>query len=196
MEVVLSHLILFTHLCQKDILVGHLVIVIQINVDVHCADECTLSGSEKSLTDQPSSETVSASEDDSDPTIGWCGFRIVGDNIDKTVRPRDMRHNHQSTSLHYFHSYAVKDRVDVSDLSPEVPLVTSKEIDVNLFLPSPEDCQSLEANFCTLMTRILVKHIPGISHLSSVVLQHIPHPYSVAMSKKSEVVCLYIKNNI
>eukprot|EP00731_Ephydatia_muelleri_P034686 Em0072g4a len=154
------------------------------------SDECTLSGSEKSLTDQPSSETVSASEDDSDPTIGWCGFRIVGDNIDKTVRPRDMRHNHQSTSLHYFHSYAVKDRVDVSDLSPEVPLVTSKEIDVNLFLPSPEDCQSLEANFCTLMMRILVKHIPGISHLSSVVLQHIPHPYSVAMSKKSEVVPL------
>ena len=53
-----------------------------------------------------------------------------------------------------------------------VPLVTSKEIDV--------------------MMRILVKHIPGISHLSSMVLQHIHHPYSVAMSKKSEVVCLYI----
>lgn len=158
--------------------------------NVHCADECTLSGSEKSLTDQPSSKTISASEDESDPTIAWCGFRIVGDNIDKTVRPREMRHNHQSTSLHYFHSYAVKDRVDVSDFSPELPLVTSKEIDVNIFLPSPEDCQTLETNFCTLMTRILVKHILGISHLSSMVLQHIPHPYSVAMSKKSEVVCL------
>lgn len=101
-----------------------------------------------------------------------------------------MRHNHQTTSLHYFHSYAVRDRGDVSDLSTEVPLVTSKEMDVNILLPSPDDCQTLETNFCTLMMRILVKHIPGISHLSSMVLQHIPHPYSVAMSKKSEVVCL------
>ena len=83
--------------------------------------------------------------------------------------------------------------MDVSDLSPEMPLVISKEIDVNIFLASPEDRQTLEANFCTLMMRILVKHIPGISHLSSMVLQHIHHPYSVAMSKKSEVVCLYIK---
>ena len=164
--------------------------------DVYGADECTLSGSEKSVSDQPSSDTVSASEDERYPTIGWCGFRIVGDNIDKTVRPRDMRHNHQTTSLHYFHSYAVRDRVDVSDLSTEVPLVTSKDMDLNIFLPSPEDCQTLETNFCTLMMRILVKHIPGISHLSSMVLQHIPHPYSVAMSKKSEVVCLNIKNNL
>eukprot|EP00731_Ephydatia_muelleri_P026207 Em0018g307a len=53
--------------------------------------------------------------DDTAPTDleEWCGFRLVGDNIDKTIGPRDMRLNNQSKSLHYFHVYAVKDRVDV-----------------------------------------------------------------------------------
>eukprot|EP00731_Ephydatia_muelleri_P005283 Em0002g1459a len=43
----------------------------------------------------------------------WCGFCLVGDNVDKTIGPRDMRLNNQSKSLHFFHVYAVKDRVDV-----------------------------------------------------------------------------------
>ncbi len=41
-------------------------------------------------------------------------FKIVGDNIDKTIRPREMRSDHQTRSLHYFHSYAVRDRIDIS----------------------------------------------------------------------------------
>ena len=36
----------------------------------------------------------------------WYGFKIVGDNLDKTIKPRDMRSNHQSQSLHYFNLYA------------------------------------------------------------------------------------------
>ena len=48
---------------------------------------------------------------DSAPPAEWTGFKIVGDNIDKTVRPRHMRSDRQAESLHYFHSYAVKDRV-------------------------------------------------------------------------------------
>ena len=53
MVIVLSHLILFTHLCQKDILSGRAFDYGNVMTNVHCADECTLSGSEKSLTDQP-----------------------------------------------------------------------------------------------------------------------------------------------
>ena len=33
------------------------------------------------------------------------GYRICGDNIDKTVRPRYMRSDKKNVSLHYFHSY-------------------------------------------------------------------------------------------
>ena len=44
-------------------------------------------------------------------------YQLVGDNIDKNVRPRDMRSDHQTRSLHYFHTYAVRDRVDISHFS-------------------------------------------------------------------------------
>ena len=39
---------------------------------------------------------------------------LQGDNIDKNVHVRDMRVDNQNTSLHYFNSYAVKDRVPCS----------------------------------------------------------------------------------
>ena len=32
-------------------------------------------------------------------------YKVVGDNIDKEVRPRQMRSDHQTRSLHYFHIY-------------------------------------------------------------------------------------------
>ena len=37
-------------------------------------------------------------------------YIVVGDNIDKNVTPRDMTVGNQVKSLHYFHSYAVKDQ--------------------------------------------------------------------------------------
>ena len=50
---------------------------------------------------------------------GWFGFKIVGDNIDKTVKPRHETLHQRSQSLHYFHAYAVRDRIDFSFLSAE-----------------------------------------------------------------------------
>lgn len=47
----------------------------------------------------------------------WVSFKIVGDNIDKNVQPRFMRVDAPTRSLHYFHAYAVKDRVDLSSFS-------------------------------------------------------------------------------
>ena len=38
-------------------------------------------------------------------------YKIIGDNLDKNVKPsaRDMRSDHQTRSLHYYHAYAVRD---------------------------------------------------------------------------------------
>lgn len=52
----------------------------------------------------------------------WTGFRIVGDNVDKNVRPRYQRLDYQTQSLHHFHSYACLDRIDFSGLSDSSPL--------------------------------------------------------------------------
>ena len=37
----------------------------------------------------------------------WNGFKLCGDNIDKTVKPRYMTITKQSQSFNYFNSYAV-----------------------------------------------------------------------------------------
>ena len=34
------------------------------------------------------------------------GVKLVGDNVDKTVKTRYMRVDQQGHSLHYFHAYA------------------------------------------------------------------------------------------
>ena len=54
---------------------------------------------------------------DTEDNVECYGFKIVGDNLDKYVKPRYMRVNKQAQSLNYFNCYAVKDRIDSSSLS-------------------------------------------------------------------------------
>ena len=44
-------------------------------------------------------------------------YKIVGDNIDKNIRASFQRIDHQTKSIHYFHTFAAKDRIDFSNLS-------------------------------------------------------------------------------
>ena len=41
------------------------------------------------------------------------GYKFVGDNVDKNVRPSRERAEMKPQFLHYFHSFAVKDRVPI-----------------------------------------------------------------------------------
>lgn len=43
---------------------------------------------------------------------GMIGYTLCGDNIDKNVRRRYQRSDKTTISLHHFHMYAVKNRVD------------------------------------------------------------------------------------
>ncbi|KAL5475126.1 hypothetical protein EMCRGX_G027185 [Ephydatia muelleri] len=123
-------------------------------------------------------------------TEEWSGFRLVGDNIDKNVKPRDMRINSQTSSLHYFHAYAVKDRISFKHLSADATMIFPQDIDFNVFYPSVEDNFQLVSNFETLVTRMFVQHIPGLQSLSAMANHHIEHQYSKNMALKSEVVPL------
>ena len=126
---------------------------------------------------------------------GTCArFRLVGDNIDKNVKPRDMRINSQTSSLHYFHAYAVKDRISFKHLSADATMIFPQDIDFNVFYPSVEDNFQLVSNFETLVTRMFVQHIPGLQSLSAMANHHIEHQYSKNMALKSEVVCSYTKH--
>ena len=56
--------------------------------------------------------------------------KLVGDNINKSIKPRHMRIKSQTHSLHYFHSYVVKDRVAFWDLddNPSLPNFNSNDV--------------------------------------------------------------------
>ena len=80
----------------------------------------------------------------------WMGFKIVGDNVDKSFNPSFQRINRAKQSLHYFHAYAVLDRIDFSGLSE---YSKQEAIDVNSLLPNVEDLKMMKSNFEVLVSR-------------------------------------------
>lgn len=119
------------------------------------------------------------------------GYRICGDNIDKTVRPRYMLSNKGNQSLHYFHSYAVLNRIDVSSLSdsPVDVRALKPEIVADTLVPSLSDDTVLKKNMATLVSRVLVSHLKFFEvSCKDAVDWHIQHKFSQEMSQKSTVV--------
>ena len=123
------------------------------------------------------SDVVDVGEGD-DEKETWPGFKLVGDNIDKTIKPRDMRINNQANSVHYFNFYAVRDRINFSHLSSNAGMISPEDIKFDAYYPSSDDDNKLLLNFEILVTRILVKHLPGMEKLSNKVTDHISHKYS------------------
>ena len=115
-------------------------------------------------------------------------YVIQGDNIDKTVRARDMRVDNQNQSIHYFNSFAVRDRIP----SVENPVESNhQKIDsapLSTFLPTAEDCSAIRDGYITLISRVLVENLVFLAPFKQCVPQHIVHEYSQEMSKKSEMV--------
>eukprot|EP00731_Ephydatia_muelleri_P006750 Em0003g998a len=141
----------------------------------------------------PLAATEQNSPQDGSPVLDcgeWNGFKLIGDNIDKNIKPRDMRINNQTKSLHYFHAFAVKDRINFSDITNNAELVFPDDIDYSVFYPNDDDDAQLVSNFQTLVTRIFVEHIPHLQHLFGKVTHNIQHKYSKNMSIKSTVVPL------
>ena len=119
-------------------------------------------------------------------------YVIQGDNIDKTVRARDMRVDHQNQSLHYFNSFAVKDRIPKVDNPVELDHQTVDSAPLSKFLPTVNDCNDIRDGYITLMSRVLVEHLAFLAPFKQCVPQHIIHTYSQEMSKKSEMVGLQL----
>ena len=90
---------------------------------------------------------------------GWFGFKIVGDNIDKNVRPRHQSVDTRTQSLHYFHAFAALDHVNLSLHSEIRPNVNLTEFDLQCLLPSPEDLDELKINFEVHIARIITKYM-------------------------------------
>ena len=134
--------------------------------------------------------------DTSQPTLtsgsSHFGYRLVGDNIDKTVRARYIRADRScNRSLHYFHSFALKNRIDFShlpDVYPHTCLPSPHQLSLSL-LPSKDDDKALVNSFIVHVSRILATHMPFFKvAFEDVVEWHMKHPYYDQMSQVSEVV--------
>jgi len=45
------------------------------------------------------------------------GYRLVGDNIVKNIQRRHLWPDRRNQPVHYFHAYAIENRIDVSEYS-------------------------------------------------------------------------------
>ena len=93
------------------------------------------------------------------------GYEVVGDNIDKGMKARYMRYDaHCNKSIHYFHSFAVLNRVDFSSLPDEYAnMCLNHPYKVALsLLPSADDDRALRKLFVvhTCISSILFTHVP------------------------------------
>lgn len=121
------------------------------------------------------------------PLSQWHGFKYVGDNVDKNVKPRHQTLDSQGKSLHYFHYYAVMDRIDLSTESDEPPSeIVSLTIDD--ILPTEDDYTTILSNFATLASRVICEHLAGFAPFKHLVKQHIEHIHQKEMCQRSKVV--------
>lgn len=120
---------------------------------------------------------------------GFFICRIVGDNWDLEVKARYQTKSQNNKSLHYFHAYAVKDRVVAEGLDNKRPQKNIMEIEMQEFLPTPEVQEARVSDLINIIPRVLVKYLTPYSTFKKAVIYHIPHPHSKEMVEKSEVVC-------
>ena len=123
------------------------------------------------------------------PDLGPCyTFKVVGDNIDKSVHPRHMRMDYQAKSLHYFHIYGVLDRIDFSSLDDNIRVPDTTKIDFAEIMPSLEDVIAIKKCFSLHILRTLKKYSSFFLSVGKGVERHIQHYHSVQMAKKSNIV--------
>ena len=113
------------------------------------------------------------------------------DNIDKTIKPNDMRMDYQTQSLHYVHKYAVADRIDLSTFDDKPCRPEIGKIRLDKMLPTKEDGEAIQQNMAFLVAQVLIKNIPFLKPFARSLGRHILHPLSQEMSHKSEVVSIW-----
>ena len=105
-------------------------------------------------------------------------YKLVGDNIDKKITPRYSRTYNKSKSLHYYHSYAVQDRIIVFGLPTSIPrpLPMTSDLVAQSLLPSSADDATLVKNIKIIFSRVLNETL-NFFHVtfSDVIEWHITH---------------------
>lgn len=80
------------------------------------------------------------------------GYKIVGDNIDKYIKPRFLTTSTLPRFIHHFHFYAVKNRIK-SDRLSDIPPIIPDTFETEKILPNEADHENIVKNFETLVAR-------------------------------------------
>jgi len=105
-------------------------------------------------------------------------WKLVGDNLDLTVKVRDMRVDNPNQAHHFFHTIAVQDRIATDHLDDTKPQCLASTLEVSNFVPSLSDKQQLCSDFVVLVARIIASEFAEFKFLQLSVPTHIPHQYS------------------
>lgn len=120
------------------------------------------------------------------------GIKLVIDNVNKNVVPRNTTSEQQTKSLHYVHMYRVEDRISIGHLSHDPPERSTSIFSAEVFksvLLSPNDNETMANYFSLLVSRVLVTHMHFFNMtFADVVDWHIPHQFSQNMAKALMVV--------
>ena len=133
-------------------------------------------------------ECESQEEDKEHPTIepNYHPMQIVGDNFDLHIKSKHITLDKRDKSLHWFHLVATEERVVPSLHLPNTgrrkSILSIDDID---FLPSETGMLSLRTEFAHLVSRIVVSHLDGLSHLRDSVCWHMGHEHQCEASCKS-----------
>ena len=116
--------------------------------------------------------------------------RVVGDNWDIEVKSRSQTTVKTDKSLHYFHMYAVTDRVYLENASRSKPRMSIKSLTMDEFLPTSVVQEAFVEDLSDIIPCILVSYLKLYMPLHKAVTEHIVHPHSEEMKKQSEWVML------
>ena len=87
------------------------------------------------------------------PPVNAIGYAATGNNIDMNLRPSYQRQDRTTQSLHYFHSYAERNRIDISEMSDKHP--SSIDISPNNILPSQSDIEIVTNEYEIFLPRYM-----------------------------------------
>ena len=101
-------------------------------------------------------------------------FKLFGDNVDKTVRPRIETSEHHTQCLHYFQGYAFKDRFDTSKLDDSSCVPDFAHIKVEKVLPTLEDQSTLKKNMSILAALVIQNIFLSSESILNLIQKHMP----------------------
>ena len=100
-------------------------------------------------------------------------IKFWGDNVDKQMKVRDPRSDHQGDMLHMFSVVAGPSRTPAPDLPFVGQVADLTSVSSDLFLPTVSDVALVKDNLVVLVSRILIEYFPALSSFSKLVPKHI-----------------------